>query len=72
MRKCPFCGEEVIFRDPYISQFGDDGTWNFNHYCKHKPNKLGVVITIYGDSEEEVISKWEGACCAEEQTSESL
>jgi hypothetical protein len=59
MRKCPFCKKEVVFDEPWFSQFGDDKTWVFNHYCDHEPNKMGVVITIYGDTAEEVIAKWD-------------
>ena len=72
MRKCPFCGKEANFSDVYLHQFSDDKTWCFNHYCDHEPGKLGVTITIYGDSREEVLAKWEGDYYAKEQESESV
>jgi hypothetical protein len=72
MRKCPFCGAEVNFDYPHLTQFTDDNTWSFYHYCKHEEDKLGVVITIYGESKEEIIAKWDGVYYAKEQTSERL
>lgn len=71
MRKCPFCKEEIKFRFPYLTQFSDDETWHFNHYCKHEPDKIGVCIDIYGDTEEEIVAKWEGVYF-EEQESEGV
>jgi hypothetical protein len=72
MRKCPFCNKEIKFVDPWLFQFSDDKTWSFSHSCPHRDGKIGVVISIYGDTEEEVIAKWDGVYYAEEQTSESL
>ena len=71
MRKCPFCNKEVSFEHPHISQLNDN-SWVFYHYCGLETGKLNTVITIYGDTEEEIIAKWDGVYCAEEQTSESV
>lgn len=71
MMKCPFCGAEVDFSYPYLMKF-DEGSWNFHHSCTRDPNKLSVVISIYGDTKEEVMEKWNGVYYAKEQTSESV
>ena len=71
MRKCPFCGKEVRFEYPYLTQLGDDG-FDFFHSCSNTADKLNVVVSIYGDSEEEIIAKWEGDYFAEEHKNESV
>ena len=58
MKNCPFCGKHVKAEYPYMSCLGGKYGWNFNHHCDHAPGKLGVCIDVWGDTEEEVIERW--------------
>lgn len=69
MKKCPFCGEKVIFSHPFLLQLSN-GRWLLNHYCHLDSDELDVVIDIYGDTKEEVIQKWNRVY--EKSKSESL
>lgn len=60
MRNCPFCGNEVSDGFPYLMYVNTINQWNYHHACPHIGAEVEVVVTIYGDSEEEVIEKWNG------------
>lgn len=59
MRNCPFCGKEVSDGFPSLMYVNTINQWNYHHACPHI-GEVEVVVTIYGDSEEEVIEKWNG------------
>lgn len=70
MKPCPFCGKKI---DPDDFVYGVhynelSEKWIFNHFCQSNP--LGVVLTVYGDTKEEVIERWNSR--AEDKTSESV
>ena len=54
---CPICGAEIDRRTVkavcMLSEFRP-GRWNFMHFCNEENNN----ITIYGESEAEVIMGW--------------
>ena len=73
LRKCPFCGGEVTESGfvPDFSYHKDMEKWLLHHACLHDEGfKHGVSVWITGETEQEVIDKWNGVY--EEQTSESL
>ena len=60
LKPCPFCGEVIT---PLKSSLSicklNDGTFALNHFCESKRKcDVGVAISIYGDSEDEVIESW--------------
>ena len=50
---CPFCGNTKFF----ISNFADN-QWALSHYCPYEREELNIAITVYGETYEEVIEKW--------------
>ncbi len=61
LKPCPFCGEEL---SPLKSSLSicklNDETYALTHFCKgyRRNDGLGVSVLVYGDSEEEVIDRW--------------
>ena len=72
MRNCPICGQKVKATFPTIAFVESLKVWELDHFCHVSSLKLDACITIYGNTREEVIQKWNGEYHAEEQTSESL
>lgn len=64
LRECPFCNKDVNPRaEEFKYIYGVHYNkilckWIFSHECNIKP--IDVSIVVYGDSEEEVIKKWNG------------
>jgi hypothetical protein len=69
-KRCPFCGAEVDRDVNFIVQL-KDGSFAFDHFCKHDENLISV-IHLYGDSVEEIIDLWNRRVGDEVETSESL
>jgi hypothetical protein len=70
MRNCPYCGEDVgtdILGVHYNEQLGK---WLFNHFCDHKGGDIAVSVTVYGNTEQEVIDKWNGVQHEQEHPTE--
>jgi hypothetical protein len=65
MRKCPFCGAEVKFENPYLLYLEQLNKWCLMHHCNDKK-----MVMITADSKEDVIAEWE--CSYEESKSESM
>lgn len=59
LKSCPFCKDEVAQGFPYLFEMSD-GEWVYSHCCKHPVGKLSVTIDVYGNTEQEVIDKWNG------------
>jgi hypothetical protein len=72
LKMCPFCGADVNTDLEWmgVRYNGMIGKWVFSHWCNQKDATDGVFITVYGNSKQDVIDKWNGE--HEEQTSESL
>lgn len=71
MKPCPFCGKKI---DPdgfvYGVHYNElSKVWLFNHFCHKFTEGLDVTLTVYGDTKEEVIERWNSR---EDQTSESV
>ena len=56
MKPCPFCGE--IDKHPLITNLKKQNTYVYSHFCSCP--ELKVVITVYGDTESEVVRRWNG------------
>lgn len=69
LRNCPFCNAEVDANDPVYGVHFNKliGKWLFGHSCHHAL-PVEVDITVYGETEEEVVNRWNG----EVKESESL
>ena len=50
VKKCPFCGERVELN--YVSSY-QVSWYEIHHVCKS-----GILISITGKSEREVVAKW--------------
>lgn len=62
MKPCPFCGKKITEDDSVfgVHFIGDSHGWVLNHFCHKHTEKLDVVLTVYGDTKEEVIERWDG------------
>lgn len=69
LRKCPFCGKEVDGGYPFLHYNELMGKWFFDHWCDME-NPTTLWVSCQGETEQEVIDKWNGVY--EEQESESL
>lgn len=58
LRPCPFCNSEHTDHWTWISKLEDDKRYMLNHYCKPEPTGYDRVISIYGDSPEECVERW--------------
>lgn len=72
MKHCPFCKKKI---DPDHPAYGVQynklcNKWIFDHYCHISEDDLDIVVTVYGNTKEEVIERWNNR--AKVQTSESL
>lgn len=72
MKHCPFCKKAI---DPDHIAYGVRynelcGKWIFDHFCHLSDADLDVVITVYGNTKQEVIERWNTR--AKVQTSKSL
>lgn len=57
IKPCPFCGKDEVF----ISCFNKENyEWCLSHYCTRpsEGKKLSVTTSVYGNSEKDVIEKW--------------
>jgi hypothetical protein len=68
LRNCPFCNKDV--NDDLLGVHYSEGIkkWVFAHYCD---GAKGVTIDVYGETEQEVIDKWNGLY-EEDKKSEGL
>jgi hypothetical protein len=71
MKPCPFCGAKIDADDSIFGVRYNERSkvWLVNHFCHKFTEGLDICISVYGDTKEEVIERWNGR---EEQTSESL
>lgn len=61
LRACPFCKkrlEDGVCLGVHYNQGLDK--WLLDHWCNQKDATMGVIITVYGKTEQEVIDKWNG------------
>ena len=60
LRNCPFCGKDV--NDEYYDVHYNDkiDKWLFSHWCNDESATDDVYLTVYGNSEQDVIDKWNG------------
>lgn len=63
MKPCPFCGKRIDKDDPTygLLYLEKQGAWFVHHVCdfdeKAKP-QIDVSISVYGNTKEEVIKRW--------------
>lgn len=57
LRVCPFCKSDHTDDWTWISHL-PDGRYILCHYCKPEPEGYDRVVTVYGDSEDECIERW--------------
>ena len=71
LRNCPFCKKDVNHEIKELNVHYNKmiGKWIFFHTCSPRATDC-VNVCVYGDSEQEVIDKWNGVY--EDKTSESL
>ena len=56
LKPCPFCGST---EEPFIMPHAGGRRWSLDHYCsRDKNDEITIVISIYGNSREEVIARW--------------
>ena len=60
LKPCPFCRKKVEEGYPYLLYHERMKKWVFNHNCPAPRLELSVCITLYGDTKEEIIERWNG------------
>ena len=72
MKPCPFCGEKIERKHPVWGVHYNNlcEKWIFDHTCHIGTTQVDVTTTVYGDTEEEAVERWNRR--AEIQKSESL
>ena len=58
LRPCPFCNSNHEDHWTWISQLDEIGNWALFHHCQLKKEGLDVTISIYGNSPEAVVERW--------------
>ena len=58
-RVCPFCKSDHTNKWTWYSQL-KDGKWILCHYCNPDVPDLTMSVTVYGNSAEECIERWNG------------
>ena len=55
LKPCPFCGlAEPLHK---VIKFYD-GSWVVSHYCDPEDHVLKIGISVYGDTREKAIERW--------------
>lgn len=64
MRKCPFCNAEIDADHPYLGISYNENVEKYmlHHFCHKNSSKVEVCVSVYGDTKEEVIERWNGHC----------
>ena len=57
LRPCPFCGSTHEDGWTWIDEL-KEGCFVISHYCYPEPNKVNNAISIYGNSAEQCIERW--------------
>jgi hypothetical protein len=55
MRECPFCGFAGSFNKSIKL---NDESWAVLHYCEPEGWGLKISISVYGNTKEEAIERW--------------
>ena len=73
MRNCPFCKKEIDADHPVYGVIYNNRMkeYVFDHICHISTDELDVVVTIYANTKEDAINKWNGVQ-DEDEESESL
>ena len=65
LRPCPFCKSTHENRWTWIDKLENhENQYILLHYCNPQPTKYDRVISVYGDTKEECIERWNA--CGEE------
>lgn len=70
LKRCPFCGCEVGDHFPYFYFHEGMEVWVLHHNCPHENDDLTLAISVWGNTREEAVERWNHR--AEVQESESL
>lgn len=57
LRPCPFCNSNHEDRWAWITRL-KDARYVLSHYCYPNPDEVVNTITVYGDSPEQCIERW--------------
>lgn len=60
MRDCPFCNAKISSEFPDMMFVEGLKKYVFTHACNYVNGAHTVFVSIYGDTEEEAINKWNG------------
>ena len=59
LKKCPFCGSDHTDRWTWISKLEkEEERYVLTHYCQPNDGNNFTTITIYSNSKEDVIGRW--------------
>ena len=60
LKPCPFCRNKVVEDYPYFYYNERIKEWVIAHNCPHPRRDISVCITVYADTKEDAIERWNG------------